>query len=270
MRMARPSLRTFLSTPSARRATRYSLPVQVDRSISIHALREEGDAKICMRFSLPTNFYPRPPRGGRPELPANEFLDQRNFYPRPPRGGRRREPTPRTEAMQFLSTPSARRATRDCRNTRKVLYHFYPRPPRGGRLWYMIAQQWAIIISIHALREEGDDVYAGGQCDHPNFYPRPPRGGRHFSRLWLFGTRQFLSTPSARRATRFVDTAVGTSLLFLSTPSARRATCPVILSNQVQPISIHALREEGDLGHTAAHIVGGEISIHALREEGDP
>ena len=33
-------------------------------------------------------------------------------------------------------------------------------------------------------------------------------------------------------------------------------------------ISIHALREEGDLG-TAALIQPKEISIHALREEGD-
>ena len=34
------------------------------------------------------------------------------------------------------------------------------------------------------------------------------------------------------------------------------------------PISIHALREEGDKG--SLHILGrGEISIHALREEGD-
>ena len=56
----------FLSTPSARRATP-ELGKAVDRlHISIHALCEEGDgtmsARICARF----NFYPRPPRGGRP------------------------------------------------------------------------------------------------------------------------------------------------------------------------------------------------------------
>ena len=33
-------------------------------------------------------------------------------------------------------------------------------------------------------------------------------------------------------------------------------------------ISIHALREEGDV-HTASSITSGSISIHALREEGD-
>ena len=38
------SRETFLSTPSARRATRYSLSLSATWSISIHALREEGDA----------------------------------------------------------------------------------------------------------------------------------------------------------------------------------------------------------------------------------
>ena len=33
--------------------------------ISIHALREEGDERICVHSSESGNFYPRPPRGGR-------------------------------------------------------------------------------------------------------------------------------------------------------------------------------------------------------------
>ena len=56
--------------------------------------------------------------------------------------------------------------------------------------------------------------------------------------------------------------------LFLSTPSARRAT-----AHRKQPvfcyiISIHALREEGDLAQAQGAAVRF-ISIHALREEGD-
>ena len=35
--------------------------------ISIHALREEGDYAPYGRRKKPCNFYPRPPRGGRPE-----------------------------------------------------------------------------------------------------------------------------------------------------------------------------------------------------------
>ena len=102
-----------------------------------------------------------------------------------------------------------------------------------------------IKISIHALREEGDTRLYRGTADAGNFYPRPPRGGRHKTlprhrRRW-----QFLSTPSARRATWLFDG--------LSEPFH---------------ISIHALREEGDLVHLRLlHCC--LISIHALREEGD-
>ena len=56
-----------------------------------------------------------------------------------------------------------------------------------------------------------------------NFYPRPPRGGRLL--------RSFDNTKS---------------LQFLSTPSARRATLPSLCLYCPTVISIHALREEGD------------------------
>ena len=61
-------------------------------------------------------------------------------------------------------------------------------------------------------------------------------------RLWGL----FLSTPSARRATSAANTPAATSA-FLSTPSARRATSDSPASWQSCCISIHALREEGDL-----------------------
>ena len=55
------------------------------------------------------------------------------------------------------------------------------------------------------------------------FYPRPPRGGRQIAAEVIQKAGLFLSTPSARRATRHL---VGGRLL--------------------RQISIHALREEGD------------------------
>ena len=101
-----------------------------------------------------------------------------------------------------------------------------------------------------------------------NFYPRPPRGGRLIYQATTEDDRKFLSTPSARRATwtatlrrsftKFLSTpsarrATWTATLrrsftkFLSTPSARRATSDSPASWQSCCISIHALREEGDL-----------------------
>ena len=68
------------------------------------------------------------------------------------------------------------------------------------------------MISIHALREEGDAV-SGFACSR--------------------------------------------SSEFLSTPSARRATHPLPPGDQPMEISIHALREEGDGSHRKQSIIGG-------------
>ena len=191
----------FLSTPSARRATSSEMYGSAAVTISIHALREEGD-----RSERPYRF------------------PGRYFYPRPPRGGRHHAAAAIHLGIEFLSTPSARRAT--------------------IRIGERTGQQQ---ISIHALREEGDLVAEGcqlaalnrflstpsarratrtGVSDAPvtrNFYPRPPRGGRHTASLPSYSCWSFLSTPSARRAT----------LLYVPT-------------SYFKSISIHALREEGD------------------------
>ena len=57
----------------------------------------------------------------------------RYFYPRPPRGGR---PVAKVKPVK--------------------LKDFYPRPPRGGRRAAIPEYYWRKLISIHALREEGD------------------------------------------------------------------------------------------------------------------
>ncbi len=62
------SLREFLSTPSARRATGKHISVHQEAGISIHALREEGDSAWQLSLPLCYNFYPRPPQGGRRDL----------------------------------------------------------------------------------------------------------------------------------------------------------------------------------------------------------
>ena len=101
---------------------------------------------------------------------------------------------------------------------------FYPRPPRGGRLDLLQSSLHEIMISIHALREEGD---LGLRYEGDN-------------------AKVFLSTPSARRATLVYGRQRRGKLIsihalreegdqnglfykpcilrFLSTPSARRAT----------------------------------------------
>ena len=83
------------------------------------------------------------------------------------------------ELKEFLSTPSARRATNPAATYESIAYHFYPRPPRGGRRPADSCCRSKRFISIHALREEGDLIAA----------------------YIIMNEIRFLSTPSARRAT---------------------------------------------------------------------
>ena len=146
---------TFLSTSSARRTTE-TIRKRVDRwIISIHVLREEDDGSSVIAVQRFTNFYPRPPRGGRQR--ADTALDVRqNFYPRPPRGGRRQCVVPRWVYSPFLSTSSARRTTISKDPVDSHHNNFYPRPPRGGRRLEQVKRIGGGGISIHVLREEDD------------------------------------------------------------------------------------------------------------------
>ena len=101
------------------------------------------------------------------------------------------------------------------------------------------------LISIHALREEGDVTTLN--------YPRI--------------IVKFLSTPSARRATTRRDVSQlpqGISIHALREEGDQ----PTADDFNGVLISIHALREEGDsVSHSRKACCS--ISIHALREEGD-
>ena len=125
------------------------------------------------------------------------------FYPRPPRGGRQNAEVRCNRAVLFLSTPSARRATFSSpRSYRPTRISIHALREEGDLFLQIILRLFR--ISIHALREEGD------------------------------------LTP---------DGIFGEGTEFLSTPSARRATRQIPLYLPWQGISIHALREEGDLSN---------------------
>ena len=123
----------FLSTPSARRATSvrmagglpigyfYPRPPRGGRqrsgavrcpwSISIHALREEGDLTELPSPFVATHFYPRPPRGGRPTSLPNLSPDFIISIHALREEGDAAMPSATMIVCLFLSTPSARRAT---------------------------------------------------------------------------------------------------------------------------------------------------------------
>ena len=48
-------------------------------TISIHALREEGDKSRSHKVGSIKNFYPRPPRGGRQQKQRQNLYFQTNY-----------------------------------------------------------------------------------------------------------------------------------------------------------------------------------------------
>ena len=124
--------------------------------ISIHALREEGDVSPMTTYPaqpiflstpsarratscsaifqpLPKNFYPRPPRGGRPRSVQQDFCRNRISIHALREEGDLGTVDDADFLKVFLSTPSARRATVWKTHHGKRRKNFYPRPPRGGR-----------------------------------------------------------------------------------------------------------------------------------------
>ena len=192
------------------------------------------------------NFYPRPPRGGRPHTHAAR-LRRPYFYPRPPRGGRPEKPSCRHRMDKFLSTSSARRTT----------------------LAGLFKARQGFHISIHVLREE-DDLGRTGRNVRRGiyFYPRPPRGGRRGDIHLLYLLIVFLSTSSARRTTGMTTVIVCATLSFLSTSSARRTTqapqpvrpaFPFLSTSSARRTTLEHQRLDDPVN----------ISIHVLREEDD-
>ena len=88
------------------------------------------------------------------------------------------------------------------RNLRQAwLYNFYPRPPRGGRHKDREPERDRLEISIHALREEGDQFLSNNREDRIiSIHALREEGDLRVSHITI-ANKSFLSTPSARRAT---------------------------------------------------------------------
>ena len=213
----------FLSTPSARRATQ-----------GLEQYNRHNQ-----------NFYPRPLRGGRPSATA-KYTASKNFYPRPLRGGRLLLVF--EQAGLFVISIHALCEEGDENLCGKLRHpgNFYPRPLRGGRPGQHGSAVRHNHISIHALCEEGDQGSRPDRQAHAISIHALCEEGDAIPVEEYKELIQFLSTPSARRATpgytvqlpyrcnfyprplrggrRAAAICSSSSYLFLSTPSARRAT----------------------------------------------
>ena len=192
----------FLSTPSARRATATATSLGYSVEISIHALREEGDGQQRQGCHDPYAISIHALREEGDHLHRTGWQPEVYFYPRPPRGGRRA-----VHRSDHGQQPISIHALREEGDTiapalfcaRTISIHALREEGDASEVLLSLRQ---LGISIHALREEGDSVGRSRSVPGRNFYPRPPRGGRPMASSLAFSSSVFLSTPSARRATR--------------------------------------------------------------------
>ena len=132
-------------------------PLSQTGGISIHALREEGDTVSGYTKAQVLKFLSTPSARR-----ATCMRQEQNSSICISIHALREEGDPTTPVtvrcmFLFLSTPSARRATMSGQGSFVPTEDFYPRPPRGGRRLLICAADLGGHISIHALREEGDE-----------------------------------------------------------------------------------------------------------------
>ena len=196
----------------------------VGGAISIHALREEGDASTGTVKPIVPEFLSTPSARRATCSPPMQGRPRSNFYPRPPRGGRRTRMPPWTLLLTFLSTPSARRATRSSQRACRSRSDFYPRPPRGGRQdWSDRMLDLILFLSTPSARRATEKAQAAAETLE----------------------QLFLSTPSARRATSISASNLPKSRISIHALREEGDRGRVVLRLH-SSISIHALREEGD------------------------
>ena len=264
------AMSVFLSTPSARRATRPQEPPSSLREfLSTPSARRATFLDVVVLL-LQNNFYPRPLRGGRPQLAHLLKTDLGISIHALCEEGDCNVTAYLRHNSAFLSTPSARRATQDRPRRKCDAGYFYPRPLRGGRPTGGVRPNEPETISIHALCEEGDKVpkryvsrsgisihalceEGDGRDRHEN-----PQNAISIHALCEEGDccsdggtgvgRLFLSTPSARRATKSFARRRRNASNFYPRPLRGGRPAQSLRRRRPSRISIHALCEEGDAG----------------------
>ena len=168
--------------------------------ISIHALREEGDSHSSQWASTLSNFYPRPPRGGRHLAELQNIMmraisihalreEGDGRYPRLYRGTAISIHALREEGDQLRQQKQQR--------PKNISIHALREEGDTNAIYTKKTKK----ISIHALREEGDVT---GTAEKPAPYisiHALREEGDSLLRISTSMLLAFLSTPSARRAT---------------------------------------------------------------------
>ena len=169
--------------------------------------------------------------------------------------------------QKFLSTPSVGRAT-GLPGALATFAQFLSTPSVGRATAIAKVASPKNVISIHALRGEGDNTCRGTGMEPHDFYPRPPWGGRRFRNDCEYIVWDFYPRPPWGGRPEDPDALSVLRNISIHALRGEGDGMDFPCANSEMFISIHALRGEGDIG-LAAQSVPLNISIHALRGEGD-
>ena len=156
-----PPVKLFLSTLSLRRATALPGWWTAGPAISIHALLAESDLIQNYNIGVGAHFYPRSPCGERRQCQKLRACMRWDFYPRSPCGERLQGQQSTTQAMQFLSTLSLRRATCPFLTFLFLCIISIHALLAESDLRVVDGSKSSIEISIHALLAESDGGTGG-------------------------------------------------------------------------------------------------------------
>ena len=133
-------------------------PGQPSHRISIHAPREGGDVKMPTIPKGILRFQSTPPARG-----ATNHIDQgacasQNFNPRPPRGGRRNLPGLMATCICISIHAPREGGDHICKVANNLIKIFQSTPPARGATFLICLSMPFSFISIHAPREGGDHM----------------------------------------------------------------------------------------------------------------
>ena len=169
-----------------------------------------------------------------------------NFYPRPPRGGRPSSWPTRCAARKFLSTSPARGTTFQLLPHLGIHGISIHVPREGDDLAYSASCGARRLFLSTSPARGTTGWFAKIKEETKYFYPRPPRGGRPAQELRIIRYIRFLSTSPARGTTAKASLTFLAPPEFLSTSPARGTTRPFGGNQLHVVISIHVPREGDD------------------------
>ena len=257
-------------------------------SISIHAAREGGDGIDTSIASADEIFQSTPPVKAA-TLSAHGYLSPCRFQSTPPVKAATLRAVCLNFKMRFQSTPPVKAAT-DIMLLLPPRAEFQSTPPVKAATDDCIFAMDDLEISIHAAREGGDKAAGYAVTGFNRISIHAAReGGDASCPTWLYGEKEFQSTPPVKAAT-IVWYCYDSVNIFQSTPPVKAATVLYSSSHRAPQFQSTPPVKAATRAHfyqsstpqfqstppvKAATIACGadqsasKISIHAAREGGD-